>query len=251
MTTIHKSNRAGERGNVLFLILIAVALFAALSYAVTQSTRSGSGDSSGEKNLIGSAQLAQYPAGVRTAVVRMILGGVPVEELRFDPPSSYTTGDYSSNPELLKYNVFHPTGGGAIFQAAPADVLAPGFSGEWIFSSQFQIEGVGSTEASAGTTGNDIIAFLPGVTQSVCRKLNDELGIIDNTATNKIPANLGGGMSSYAEPVGMGGISPNVTGINVSFVGTIGSTGPSLEGQPFGCSMVGTTYVYYHVLVER
>ena len=66
----------GESGNVLFLILIAVALFAALSYAVTQSSRTGGGASDGEQNLINSAQVTQYPASVRTAIVRMIIDGV-------------------------------------------------------------------------------------------------------------------------------------------------------------------------------
>ena len=77
-TTMIENKRSGERGNVLFLILIAVALFAALSYAVTQSTRSGSGDASGETNLISSAQLTQYPAGIRTSIVRMIIAGAQV-----------------------------------------------------------------------------------------------------------------------------------------------------------------------------
>lgn len=113
MTNIEYRNRETERGNVLFLILIAVALFAALSYAVTQSTRSGSGDASGETNLINSAQLAQYPAGVRTSVVRMVIGGISVDQLVFDGPTNF--GVISD----LRYAVFHPQGGGPYSNAHP------------------------------------------------------------------------------------------------------------------------------------
>lgn len=253
--TQHQSHtgRSGERGNVLFLILIAVALFAALSYAVTQSTRSGSGDASGETNLINSAQLAQYPAGVRTSVVRMIIGGTSVDQIGFDVPANFNLVSDKN------YNVFHPTGGGAVYQTAPKDALVSGAPGTWIFSSQYQISGVGTTETAALTTGNDIIAFLPGVSQNVCKKLNDEIGIVSSSSTDKVPgvAALGGsapGIPTVAQ--GMTEKPPGVPGINTNHIGTIAG---ELDGQPFGCYRVGAvtdvypakTYVYYHVLVER
>lgn len=65
---MYKSNN--QSGNVLFLILIAVALFAALSYAVTQSTRGG-GNADDETSLISSASLTQYPASLKLSMLRL------------------------------------------------------------------------------------------------------------------------------------------------------------------------------------
>lgn len=251
--TQHQSNmgRNGERGNVLFLILIAVALFAALSYAVTQSTRSGSGDASGETNLINSAQLAQYPAGVRTSVVRMIIGGTSVDQIGFDAPADFST------VSDLKYNVFHPTGGGAVYQVAPKDVLSatPSTSGRWVYSSKFQINGVGSTtDGSTKSLGNDIIAFLPGVAQNVCRKLNDELGIVATGGqSDGIPAS-----TLSAAPVLADSMAEDIpsASLGIPDAEPTGIIAGDLLGQPFGCFRqgaigVGANYVYYHVLVER
>ena len=98
--------RQSERGNVLFLILIAVALFAALSYVVTQSTRSGGGSTEREKNILSSAQMTQYPTALRTAIIRQVLGGVAIETVLFNAPGTFGA---STNLE-----VFHPSGGGAV-----------------------------------------------------------------------------------------------------------------------------------------
>lgn len=237
----HVKGREGERGNVLFLILIAVALFAALSYAVTQSTRSGAGSSDNETGLINSAQLTQYPAGVRTAVVRMIIGGVSVETLSFNVPSDFT--NLGSN---TAYGVFHPTGGGATYANAPADVMSNGLQGEWRFNAVNQINLIGQTNATTPEDGVDIIAFLPGVSQGVCRKINEELGITG------IPAETDAAYLATDNMVASAG-GTTLKGIDDTggIIGDTASSTNELNGQPFGCFDNSGVYVYYHVLVER
>ena len=140
-----------EKGNVLFLILIAVALFAALSYAVTQSTRSGSGSTSRETSLLNSASLTQYPAVLRTSVARMGLNGVGVESLEFNPPADFAT--LTSN----NVGVFHPEGGGGVYQKAPSEVMVDGNLGTWYYNAEWTIPQIGVDTVG---TGNDVIAFL-------------------------------------------------------------------------------------------
>lgn len=233
--------RQSESGNVLFLILIAVALFAALSYAVTQSSRSGSGNTTGETSRINSAQLTQYPAGVRSAVVRMVIGSVDVGNLSFNIPSDF--GNLGSN---LAYGVFHPDGGGATYERAPEGVRSGTGSGTWHFNGENQIDLIGTTNAAGPTTATaDIIAFLPDISQSVCRKINDELGL-----PTTIPSESGIDVTTDMRAVG-----GTPSGIGAGG-GTIGDASNGvddvLDGQPFGCfEQPNGTFNYYHVLMER
>ncbi len=223
-----------ESGNVLFLILIAVALFAALSYAVTSSTNSGGGNANDESNLVNSAAVTQYPASVKTAIIRMqVTNGINDVETVFDkPPFTGLSGTSAA--------VFHPDGGSATYSDASASVMADGNPGEWTFNMDQEVVNISTT--AAGTDGNEVIAFLSGITSSICDRLNTELGIPTGqytASTLSIADNMEEGDTPVAAVNTIGG----------------GANDSGLAGQPYGCFQNGgnTTqpYVYYHVLLQR
>ena len=237
-------NRKAESGNVLFLILIAVALFAALSYAVTQSSRTGGGATDGEANLVNSAQVTQYPASVRTAIVRMIIGGTDVTQLEFNPPADFS--DLTQDA----FGVFHPDGGGATHVTAPPEVMNDGLQGRWVFTSDYAIENI-------GTIANDIIAMLPGMSQSVCARLNTELGVPNATDTGTDGDAIGVGPTTLPVEATHTMDDAN-TGIGTAANGVAGFfIDGDFSAQPFGCfdqselAVATDELVYFHVLVER
>jgi len=62
-----------ESGNVLFLILIAVVLFAALSYAVTSSTNSSGGNVDEEALQLEASRLIGWAASAQASFQRRSL----------------------------------------------------------------------------------------------------------------------------------------------------------------------------------
>jgi len=229
-------NMRREDGNVLFLILIAVALFAALSYAVTSSTRSSGGDASSETNLISSAQIVQYPSAVGTAIVRMVISGINIDEIRFNRPAEFAELDTTS------IGVFHPSGGAQTYIPAPADMMVAATQGQWVFNAELEVPDIGV----AGAGGNDIIAYLIGIKQSICSKINSEYGLgasipvlnADRSAQYSLRM-YDDGTTDYAFPT--------------TDMPDLDDGSASLNGQPFGCfqNAGGGDYVYYHVVVER
>ncbi len=129
--------------------------------------------------------------------------------------------------------------------------MATGSQGTWIFSSNYEIEQIGQSIAG-NSGGNDIIAFLPDVAASVCKKINAELGIggtdgdadgVPTAGANILPVYATDSMTEF---------NPNNPGIAGSETVIAGS----FIGQPFGCFDANdgdntSEYVYYHVLVER
>ncbi len=98
-----------QAGNVLFLILLAVALFAALSYAVTQSSRSGGKNASDEKARLVVAEILNYENAIRMAAQRIRMRGDYCEPHSVVPPDMVDRSSSCGN----SYDgmIFHPEGG--------------------------------------------------------------------------------------------------------------------------------------------
>lgn len=228
MTTMTEMKRNDERGNALFLILIAVALFAALSYAVTQSGRGG-GTVDKEQALISASQITQYPAALRTATTRMVITGTAITALDF----SGTT---------LDTEVFSATGGGAVAQDPPANTTSPTTAWAYLDATHatdgWFITGIGTSDAA--TAGREVIAALNNVTDNVCQSINRGLGlqvaprVEAATISLTVPgAGTGAGANAYSFD-----IWGNTTGVN--------------DPQPFACVENGNgANIYYHALVEQ
>lgn len=98
-----------QRGNILFLILLAVVLFAALSYAVTQSIQGGGNDASSEIADLEAARQSDYITLVQNTALRLELieGCASVDyTIPADQPGS---GDFSCY-------MFHPDGGAVPYE---------------------------------------------------------------------------------------------------------------------------------------
>ena len=98
-------------GNVLFLILLAVALFAALGYAVTKATGGGVIDITKEENELDQAKSENFESAINAAKWRLtIVNGCQPKEVSYETPE----GDYANPaaPANRECHVFFPEGGG-------------------------------------------------------------------------------------------------------------------------------------------
>ncbi|MAQ71905.1 MAG: hypothetical protein CL565_06895 [Alphaproteobacteria bacterium] len=227
---------AQEQGNVLFLILIAVALFAALSYAVSSSQSDGQ-NADQEKSTIAASTLVQEITLIKNTIQRMkILNNCTDEDITFVYDNDLD-GDLDSDDKYWNLNLpstecylFHPDGGNLRFPIVDDNI---GTGSEIIFTGFNWVDNV-------GTPASDLIAITTNITRAACDQINRELGA---PTTNGEPVEEGSNVESST----FFGAYIQATGID----GMDGAYDGCFNGTNFGGTAVGDAYFYYSVLIAR
>lgn len=206
-----------QKGSALFLILIAVVLFGALSFSIANMLRGGDNtDISDEKAGLYAGELLNYGRSLRQSVQNIrISNGCDDADISFENSieSGYTNG---SNTEC---QVFHGNGGGMRWSSPSTDIND---GSAWVITGDNQADGIGTATA-------DLIAILPNITLGICNEVNDNFGSSPGSDAGISFAKFTG---SYA----------------------VTETLDSADGNMVGCLNYlnsGNNYFFYQVLIVR
>lgn len=228
-----------ESGNVLWFLLLAIALLGILTMVLS---RSGSKvDQSGdvEQARIKAGQIMRYGKSIEAAIENMILNGISENDISFE--NSTTATDYiNANCTIQDCLLFNVEGAGLSYTAPPSGTND---GSEWIFTAANNVgttaDPIGNT---ASITGNDLIMLLPNASTSMCEIINRDMGV-------------GSGGSIPADATGI--TTAEFTGAYPNTLNIIdGDPTPfELDGKTAGCvtdtaADPDITYFYY-VLLAR
>lgn len=228
-----------QSGSVLFFILIAVALFAALSFVVANMLRGGEHGANRDTSRLAATELVEYSNTVRNAIRTMHIAGTAPESLCFDNANwgdnLYAADSCSDNATRL----FDPAGGGVAWQGPSRNVND---GSPWLFTGVNGIEAIGSSCAAESCA--DLKMILPGVKREVCIMANELAGIPNPNGEPPVDAGYD--------------TTPFTGSFAATGTGNIGdeTTSAGLSSQATGCfrATTGTGaghYHFYRVLVSR
>lgn len=237
-----------QNGSAIFIILIAIALFAALSFVVGGMLRGGGADvGASEKRTMMIGEMLDYSRKMKLAIQQMrIANDCDDDEISFSQASG-DAYEYSS-PLDDSCKVFEIAGGNMSSFAIDSSLLvdSSGLSkttgyGEMHFTGEADIDTVGSSCGGGGSSScRDLLLLVPYLKKDVCDEINTKLSI-DNYASIDIDGH------DYAD-------SDKFTGTYGSSTGaSIGDGTSYLDGKTVGCftETDHPSYTFFQVLIAR
>ncbi|GEM_PF-369238 len=245
-------------GNVLFLILIAVALFAALSYAVTQSSRSGGDGVSKDKAKLAASQIIQYATSVEQTISRLkVINRCTDTQINFD---NNIIADYDNTlaPSDGRCDVFGGNGGALPF-ITPEDnwfkgQTLPRWNKQFIYTGRDCYSNVGSggdtsTCFNNGTNEDtELAVLLIDISDEICDEINKKFGLRKATQ-----ASSNGNTYDHPETDGKFKGSYGTSPTGSSHIHIASGYVNELSSQTTGCifDQSPNANIFFHVLIAR
>lgn len=167
-----------QRGNILFLILLAVVLFAALTYAVNSGMRGGGNSAGKESAQAGASAIIQYMTLVKTEINRLrMVNGCNWDNIDFRS----TTFKRADGSNMYNNAPISPKAGCALFSEYGGGVAAQIFEKYEAkgFKEYVSVNDTGNwmpghpvfrwaSRINEGTDASDVIMLMGGIAPDVC-----------------------------------------------------------------------------------
>lgn len=224
-----RNTSKGQSGNVFFIILIGIAMFAALAMVISRGMQGQSTHAMTDRDAeLAAVDILSYTQRLERAVNFLRRHGISESDISF---VNNEVSGYAHSPVQPDSNkIFHLSGGKASWQNPPGGAND---GSDWIFTGGSCIADVGNgaTGCDSDTADNEeLIVVLPAVSMNVCTWIDKKLGI------SSIPADGGGGYST------------------TKFTGTYGDDTeiiPAGSSYETACVSYGGSYYFYSVLIAR
>ena len=232
-------------GSALFLILLGIVLFWALSHAVTSSIRGGGQDATKEQSQVYAAELVQYGGMLQNTISRLKLSNNCTDKtISFE---NAIKTDYVNPSAPAACKIFDQNGGGLVFKKISDDYLDITQSAKYdygypAFYNQHNVLNVGLPASTSTEEGKDLVMLIPYLSDSVCLGINRMIGV------NSIPST----------PWTLAATNTNLKFRGTYWTANTGYDFPSnLVTDVFGClyasnfSGTGAANVFYYVILPR
>ncbi len=207
----------------MLYVLIALALLAALTMAISNQNNASS-DLSAEKLELLTTQTVAFAAGAKNVVDQMMMSGTQVGNLDYLKP-----GDTGYDVPPYHNRIFHPDGGGLSLPAVDPNVFISTDDspvGGWYIGRFNNVEWT-------PTAADDVLLTAYGMNEELCRSINKKI-----TGSTDIPV-VGDVSEELFVDTFYGGAA------NVDLTEDVC---PDCEGWPALCVTDGQERVYYNII---
>ena len=232
-----------ENGSAIIYILIAIALIAALTYYVTQGSRTGSSSISKEQASLAATEIIEYMQLLADTTQKLLLRGCSETEISFHTPIiGHLWWDNPNSPSDNSCHIYDANGGNVNFRYVDEIYKDQSYGGFGPYQEYFFVaRDMGVSNVGPTSDTGDLVVSIWGIKEEICIEINNQLGITNPSGTPPVDTNAAPNNAFIG----------NYTSTFGNLMANTGTSLTHLSGRTSGCLGIPTDMAVYQVLIAR